>query len=196
MKKLATLFTRSLQEFKQVKTVTVCAMMGAVALVLGSLSVEIIPSVRIGFSGIPNEFVAWLFGPVVQRHHGYPEIPGETHQRLFPGADHGHHAGRVHLRLLLLRPPHAPVAGIGGKIHGGVDLQRDPQYLLPVHSSGKGILAVASAQNSAQRDHVAHRFPDIFLSGQIHGNSGRASAIWLKARPGKGAKKRREALKS
>ena len=65
MKKLATLFTRSLQEFKQVKTVTVCAMMGAVALVLGSLSVEIIPSVRIGFSGIPNEFVAWLFGPVV-----------------------------------------------------------------------------------------------------------------------------------
>ena len=65
MKKLATLFTRSLQEFKQVKTVTVCAMLGAVALVLGSLSVEIIPSVRIGFSGIPNEFVAWLFGPVV-----------------------------------------------------------------------------------------------------------------------------------
>ena len=65
MKKLATLFTRSLQEFKQVKTVTVCAMMGAVALVLGSLSVEIIPSVRIGFSGIPNEFVAWMFGPVV-----------------------------------------------------------------------------------------------------------------------------------
>ena len=194
MKKLATLFTRSLQEFKQVKTVTVCAMMGAVALVLGSLSVEIIPSVRIGFSGIPNEFVAWLFGPVVgPLFNGTMDILKYLAK---PGADHGHHAGRVHLRLLLLRPPHAPVAGIGGKIHGGVDLQRDPQYLLPVHSSGKGILAVASAQNSAQRDHVAHRFPDIFLSGQIHGNSGRASAIWLKARPGKGAKKRREALKS
>lgn len=65
MKKLATLFTRSLQEFKQVKTVTVCAMLGAVALVLGMFSVQITPSVRIGFSGIPNKFVAWMFGPVV-----------------------------------------------------------------------------------------------------------------------------------
>lgn len=65
MKKLATLFTRSLQEFKQVRTVTVCAMMGAAALALGMLSVQITPSVRIGFSGIPNKFVAWMFGPAV-----------------------------------------------------------------------------------------------------------------------------------
>lgn len=65
MKKLATLFTRSLQEFRQVRTVTVCAMMGAMSLVLGMLSVYITPSVRIGFSGIPNKFVAWMFGPTV-----------------------------------------------------------------------------------------------------------------------------------
>ena len=65
MKKLTELFRDSAQEFRQVRTVTACAMLGAVALVLSSMSVTVIPSVRIGFSGIPNLVVAWLFGPVV-----------------------------------------------------------------------------------------------------------------------------------
>ncbi len=60
-----TMFARSLQEFKKTRTITMCAMLGAAAMVLGTLSIEVIPSVRIGFSGIPNEFVAWLFGPAV-----------------------------------------------------------------------------------------------------------------------------------
>ena len=47
------------------KTVTVCAMLGAVAIVLGSLSIELGSTLRIGFSGIPNEIVHMLFGPVV-----------------------------------------------------------------------------------------------------------------------------------
>jgi len=65
MERLATLFTGSFRQLKQVKTVTVCAMLGAVAIVLGSLSIELGSTLRIGFSGIPNELASMLFGPVV-----------------------------------------------------------------------------------------------------------------------------------
>ena len=51
MERLATLFTGSFRQLKQVKTVTVCAMLGAVAIVLGSLSIELGSTLRIGFSG-------------------------------------------------------------------------------------------------------------------------------------------------
>lgn len=65
MTRLATLFTVSFHQLKEAKTVTVCAMLGAIAIVLGSLSIELGPSIRIGFSGIPNELVHYLFGPSV-----------------------------------------------------------------------------------------------------------------------------------
>ena len=65
MTRLATLFTCSFRRLKEVRTVTVCAMLGAIAIVLGSLSIDLGPSVRIGFSGIPNELVHYLFGPAV-----------------------------------------------------------------------------------------------------------------------------------
>ena len=64
MERLTTLFTCSYRELKHAKTVTVCAMMGAVAVVLGSMSIEVGDFIRIGFSGIPNELVHFLFGPV------------------------------------------------------------------------------------------------------------------------------------
>ena len=59
------LFTRSLQEFKSAKTITLCAMMGAAAMVLGAYSIYVTPTIKIGFSSLPNQFVAWLFGPFV-----------------------------------------------------------------------------------------------------------------------------------
>ena len=66
MERLATLFTGSFRQLKQVKTVTVCAMLGAVAIVLGSLSIELGSTLRIGFSVFPmRSFVHMLFGPVV-----------------------------------------------------------------------------------------------------------------------------------
>ena len=65
MERLATLFTGSFRQLKQVKTVTVCAMLGLLSIVLGSLSIELGSTLRIGFSGIPNEIVHMLFGPVV-----------------------------------------------------------------------------------------------------------------------------------
>lgn len=65
MKKLATLFTDSLQEFKSVRTVTACAMFAAISVVLGAYTLVIGDYIKIGFSGISNQFVHMLFGPVV-----------------------------------------------------------------------------------------------------------------------------------
>ena len=52
-------------EAKQVRTITVCAMFGAIAVILGYYSIEIGPYIRIGFADIPNRLVDYLFGPVV-----------------------------------------------------------------------------------------------------------------------------------
>lgn len=65
MKKTAALFTASSNELKQVRTITVCAMMAAVGVVLGALSIYITDTVRIGFAGIPVTLTGYLFGPVV-----------------------------------------------------------------------------------------------------------------------------------
>ncbi len=65
MKKLATLFTESYREFKQVRTITTAAMFGAISVVLGYLTIAIGDYIKIGFSSIANQFVYYLFGPVV-----------------------------------------------------------------------------------------------------------------------------------
>lgn len=64
MKKLATLFTCSCQELKQVRTLTVCAMLAALGAALGAVSIQV-ESMRIGFAGIPVILSGYLFGPVV-----------------------------------------------------------------------------------------------------------------------------------
>ena len=70
MKKLATLYTQSSQEIRQPRTIATCAMLAAVAIVLGYFSIELGSSLRIGFSSIPNRLVDYLFGPVVGAYFG------------------------------------------------------------------------------------------------------------------------------
>ena len=65
MRKFVTLFTDSYKELKSVRTITIMAMLAAIAVVLGMFSIEIGNFIRIGFSSIPNGIVAYLFGPVV-----------------------------------------------------------------------------------------------------------------------------------
>lgn len=65
MTKLATLFTDSYREFRHVKTITIAAMFGAISAVLGYFTIEIGSFIKIGFSTIANQFVYYLFGPVV-----------------------------------------------------------------------------------------------------------------------------------
>ena len=66
MKKNVSLFTTSLQEFSNLRNVIFCALMAGIAIVLNSLvSIDIGPYIRIGFSGIPNRVVEYLFGPAI-----------------------------------------------------------------------------------------------------------------------------------
>ncbi len=77
MKKLATLFQESYREFYvygtddktvkgvQVRTITTLGMFGAVSIILGALTIAIGDYIKIGFSSIANQFVYYLFGPVV-----------------------------------------------------------------------------------------------------------------------------------
>ena len=65
MKKLATLFSDSYEEFSKVRTITTIAMFAAISVVLGYFTLEIGNYIKIGFSSISNQFVYYLFGPVV-----------------------------------------------------------------------------------------------------------------------------------
>lgn len=65
MMKLATLFADSYREFGKIRTITVAAMFGAISVVLGYFTIEIGSFLKIGFSTIANQFVYYLFGPVV-----------------------------------------------------------------------------------------------------------------------------------
>ena len=65
MKKFAALFTDSAREFQSVRTITVCGLFAALAFIIESFTIQVTPSIKIGFSGLPNELTDFLFGPVV-----------------------------------------------------------------------------------------------------------------------------------
>lgn len=65
MRKFVTLFTDSYKELKSVRTITLMAMLAAIAIILGMFSIEIGNFIRISFASIPNGIVAYLFGPFV-----------------------------------------------------------------------------------------------------------------------------------
>lgn len=66
MKKLFALCAESLAEFKKTKNLVLCAIMVALAMVLGfATTVTIGPFIKVGFSGIPGRVVDFLFGPIV-----------------------------------------------------------------------------------------------------------------------------------
>ena len=58
MKKLKELYQQSLQELCHTKTVVLCGLLAALAIVLSMV-------IKIGFSGLPNRIVEFLFGPAV-----------------------------------------------------------------------------------------------------------------------------------
>ena len=56
----------SLKEFSVLKNLALCGVLCALAIVLGFMtSISIGQYIRIGFSGIPNQMVDYLFGPAV-----------------------------------------------------------------------------------------------------------------------------------
>ncbi len=66
MKKLKELYQQSLKELCRTKTIVLCGLLAALAIVLSLVaSIQIGPYIKIGFSGLPNRIVEFLFGPVV-----------------------------------------------------------------------------------------------------------------------------------
>ena len=64
MKKIKELFVHSLRELRSTQTIVLCGLMAALAVVLSmTASVSIGPYIKIGFSGLPNRIVEFLFGP-------------------------------------------------------------------------------------------------------------------------------------
>ena len=65
MQKFKDLFTSSYREFKNVRSITLMAMFGAISIILGFFSIMILDYLRVGFNFLPNIFIYYLFGPVV-----------------------------------------------------------------------------------------------------------------------------------
>ncbi len=66
MSKKENLFVSSAKELKSTRNLVLCAMMAALAIVLSyTTSFYITPTIKIGFSGLPNRLVDFMFGPVV-----------------------------------------------------------------------------------------------------------------------------------
>lgn len=73
------LFVSSYGELRHAGTMTVCALMGAAAIVLGSLSIYVTDTIRIGFSGIPQSDCSLPLRAgdrePVCRGHGHIKVP-------------------------------------------------------------------------------------------------------------------------
>ena len=66
MSKKENMFLSSAKELKSTRNLVLCAMMAALAIVLSyTTSFYITPTIKVGFSGLPNRLVDFMFGPVV-----------------------------------------------------------------------------------------------------------------------------------
>lgn len=65
MKKLAEVYRDSARELDNFKSIVVAGMFLAVSVVLGFFTIEAGPYLKIGFGSVVNQFVYFLFGPVL-----------------------------------------------------------------------------------------------------------------------------------
>lgn len=65
MKELRALFSDSVHELRDLKTLAVTAMLLAIAVVLGFYTLQLTDYIKIGFAYIVNEMTGMLFGPAV-----------------------------------------------------------------------------------------------------------------------------------
>lgn len=65
IEKITKTFKDSAEELKNIRTFTVCAMLGAISMVLGYFSIQVTETVKINFANVPIEMGAAIFGPVV-----------------------------------------------------------------------------------------------------------------------------------
>lgn len=66
VEKQKSLWISSLHEFQKLKVIVLCGMLCAAAIILSYVTtIRIGPYIKIGFSGIPNKIVDFMFGPAV-----------------------------------------------------------------------------------------------------------------------------------
>ena len=70
MKHFITIFTASSKELKKIRSITLVSMLGAISIILGSLTIMIGDFLKINFNFLPNDLVFYLFGPVVGTVYG------------------------------------------------------------------------------------------------------------------------------
>ena len=112
MKKMAAFFSYSTREIQNVRTVTACGLFAALAFILESFSIQLGEYIKIGFSGLPNEMVDFLFGPAVGCvfsgmldilklivHPTGPWIPGLTLDSFLAGLFYGFFLYKRPIRL-------------------------------------------------------------------------------------------------
>lgn len=64
MQKIKQIYSDSFKELKITQNLVLCGLMAALAIALNyTTSIMITPNIRIGFSGLPNRVVEYLFGP-------------------------------------------------------------------------------------------------------------------------------------
>lgn len=66
MQKIKQFYLDSINQLKITQNLVICGLMAALAVVLSYVaSIDFGPYIRIGFSGIPNRIIEFLFGPIV-----------------------------------------------------------------------------------------------------------------------------------
>lgn len=63
-KNMKAMFSESANELKKIPVLAICAMFAALSIVLNSVTIVLGPYLKIGFSGLPNQLVDLLFGPI------------------------------------------------------------------------------------------------------------------------------------
>ena len=121
MKKFAVCYQASFQELKHVKTLTTAAMLMAVSVVLGYFTIEAGPYLKIGFGGVVNQFVYYLFGPVAGAVYGGGIFPG-----IYAECDAGR---RAVWHNSVSETAYLPPGALGGS-GGGADLQHIFEHTL------------------------------------------------------------------
>ena len=109
MKKMAALFTESMREFRNIRTITACGLFAALALILNSFTVQIGNYLKIGVSGLPNEMVDVLFHPCGRQpvcgSDGYFKAAAVSHRSMDSGSDLKLPAGGLIYGFFLYRKP-------------------------------------------------------------------------------------------
>lgn len=66
MQKFKQFYLDSMNQLKVTQNLVICGLMAALAVVLSYVaSIDVGPYIRIGFSGIPNRIIEFLFGPII-----------------------------------------------------------------------------------------------------------------------------------